>query len=153
MYISTQSIREAIQKHVQVSHIEEISDEFGFPTEKLFAYVRGENIPSAVLIGTTRINITYPGMERRCRLCEAPDHAAGNCPKRQCYNCNKTDHVSAECKAGCRRYGDSDHTSHMCEGRKKAIDLDSPAAFPSLNKSTAVPKLAELAWNAAGMKA
>lgn len=40
-----------------------------------------------MFIGSTRINITYPGMERRCRLCNAPDHAAGNCPSRKCLAC------------------------------------------------------------------
>lgn len=146
MYIGKERIREALQKHIPTSHIEEINDEYHFPTEKLFAYVRSENIPSAVYVGSTRINITYPGMEKRCRLCQAPDHAAGNCPKRQCYNCNKAGHVRAESKAGCRRCGSNDHTSRNCDARASPnIDIDSPDNFPSLQKGKEVPKLAELA--------
>lgn len=115
VYIPKEKILEALQKHITTTHIEEITDEFGFPTEKLFAYVRGEDIPSAVHVGNARINITYPGIDKRCRLCQSPDHAAGNCPNRKCFNCNKTGHVSAECKAGCRRCGAAEHSSRDCQ--------------------------------------
>lgn len=126
VYIPKEKILEALQKQITTTHIEEITDEYGFPTEKLFAYVRGENIPSAVLVGSTRINITYPGMERRCRMCQALDHAAGNCPQRKCYNCNKT---GANARPGA-----------------SAVELLDTQAATAKER---VPKLAELAWREA----
>lgn len=137
VYIPKERILEALQKLITTTHIEEITDEYGFPTEKLFAYVRGDNIPSAVLVGATRINITYPGMEKKCRLCQSPEHAAGNCPNRKIFNCNTTGHVSAECKAGCRRCGAADHSSRNCgmEARPR-IDLDDDAQYPELVPKT-----------------
>lgn len=131
-YIPKEKILEALRQKIETTYIEEIVDEFGFPTERLFAYVRGENIPAAVFFGTTRLNITYPGMERRCRLCDDLDHAAGNCPKRKCYNCNKLGHVSAECTAGCRRCGSKEHSSRTCTA--DTPDLHSGAQFPELHK-------------------
>lgn len=150
LFVGKDLIREELQKNIPTSYIEELKDEYNFPTGKLFAYVRGTNIPSAIHIGSVRINITYPGMERRCRLCQALDHVAGSCPNRQCYNCNKAGHVSAECTAGCRRCGATDHSTRTCGSHTSPNpDVDSTSQFPNLQKTNVVPKLAELAWRAA----
>lgn len=111
--ISNLLIKTELSKHVQTMHVEDITNELLLPTGKLFAYVRGDIIPSAIFIGAVRINITYSGMERRCRNCQSPEHAAGQCPERECFNCHKKGHVSSECASGCRRCGASGHQQEL----------------------------------------
>lgn len=93
-------------------------NEYGIPTGNLFAYVKEENIPSAIFIGSTRINITYRGMEKRCRLCQSTEHAAGKCPDRPCFTC--------------KTCGATTHTSRNC----REDLLDSKNQFPELTKKT-----------------
>lgn len=62
LFIGNHQIKKELERHCQVAHLEEIPNNYGIPTGKLFAFVKGENIPSAILVGSTRINITYRGM-------------------------------------------------------------------------------------------
>lgn len=128
--IGNHMIKKELERHCQVAHIEDTPNEYGIPTGKSFAYVKGEQIPAAIFIGASRINITYRGMERKCRLCQSAEHAAGKCPERSCFNCGMKGHVSAECKEGCKKCGATTHTSRTC--REDLPDLDSKSHFPEL---------------------
>lgn len=132
--IGINRIKYELEKHCRVAYIEDIPNEYGASTGKLFAYVKGENIPSAIFIGLTRLNITYKGMERKCRLCQSADHAAGKCPERSCYNCDKKGHVSAECEERCKKCGATTHTSRNC--MEDVLDIKSRNQFPELAQRT-----------------
>lgn len=134
IFIKIHSIRAELGKHCQVAHIEDIPNEYGASTGKLFGYVEGENIPSAIFVGSVRINVTYRGMERKCRLCQSTEHAAGSCLDRTCFNCSKKGHVSLECTEGCKTCGATSHTTRNC--RENFPDLGSMNQFPELKTRT-----------------
>ncbi|EXJ95745.1 hypothetical protein A1O1_00869 [Capronia coronata CBS 617.96] len=72
---------------------------------------------------------------RACRICEAVDHIAKECPNREkqtCRNCSSEDHLARECpdreKRTCRKCGEEDHIAKVCfdnprPGRKRTCNI------------------------------
>lgn len=107
-------------------HVEDITNELQLPTGKLFAFVRGDSIPSAIFIGVVRINITYPGMERKCRrICQSPE--------RECFNCHKKDTSVQMCQGAVRENIQSRHL-----GLYETVVKETPQERPRRNHRTRI---------------